>query len=553
MTKIIQFGEEARANMLAGMKTVADTVCITMWPKGRNVVLEKQYGVPLITNDWVTIAREIELEDKFENMWAQLIIDAADRTNSHAWDGTTTATLLTYAFAKEWMSHLKSGVNAVELKNGMILAAREVINELEKNSKQISSTEEITQVATISAQDWQVWEVIALAMEKVGNNGVISVTEGQTFGLEVEITEWMEFQNGYVSPYMVTNSEKMLAEITSAPILITDGKISQVSDILPFLEKLMQSGKKDLFILAEDIEWEALTAIILNNLKWVFNVIAVKNPGFWDNKKDILKDIAILTWAKVITSQLGMKISESDLDVLWRADSISATQEKTTIIWWKWDKSDIENRVEELQKIFDQTESKFAKDQISQRIAKLDGGVAMIKVWAASEVELKEKKLRIEDALNATRAAIEEWVVAWGWVALLQASKVLENIDFGMHEKNLWAKIVAGALSYPIKQIADNAGKNWQEIANIILAQSDVNYWYDAAKDEYKNMIEAWIIDPKKVERVALEEAVSLAAIFLTTEASITSLPKKEEVNPINPAAMWGWMWGMGGMMSGMM
>mgnify|MGYP001944412080 CR=1 FL=1 len=346
MTKIIQFGEEARSNMLAGMKTVADTVCITMWPKGRNVVLEKQYWVPLITNDWVTIAREIELEDKFENMWAQLIIDAADRTNSHAWDGTTTATLLTYAFAKEGMSHLKSWVNAVELKNGMILAAREVINELEKNSKQISSTEEITQVATISAQDSQVWEVIALAMEKVGNNGVISVTEGQTFGLEVEITEWMEFQNGYVSPYMVTNSEKMLAEITSAPILITDGKISQVSDILPFLEKLMQSGKKDLFILAEDIEGEALTAIILNNLKWVFNVIAVKNPWFWDNKKDILKDIAILTWAKVITSELGMKISESDLDVLWMADSISSTQEKTTIIWGKWNKWDIENRVE---------------------------------------------------------------------------------------------------------------------------------------------------------------------------------------------------------------
>lgn len=553
MTKIIQFGEQARENMLAWMKTVADCVSVTMWPKGRNVVLEKQYGVPLITNDGVTIAREIELEDKFKNMWAQLIIDAADRTNSHAWDGTTTATVLTYGFAKEWMSHLKSGVNAIELKNGMILAAREVINELEKNSKQISSTEEITQVATISAQDSQVWEVIALAMEKVGNNGVISVTEWQTFGLEVDITEWMEFQNGYVSPYMVTNSEKMLAEITSAPILITDSKISQVNDILPFLEKLMQSGKKDLFILAEDIEWEALTAIILNNLKWVFNVIAVKNPGFWDNKKEILQDIAILTGAKVIKSELGMKISESDLDVLWQADNISSTQEKTTIIWWKWEKQDIDNRVEDLQKLFDQTESKFAKDQISQRIAKLDWGVAMIKVWAASEVELKEKKLRIEDALNATRAAIEEWVVAWGGVALLQASKVLENIDFWMHEKNLWAKIVAWALAYPIKQIADNAWKNGQEIANIILTQSDVNHWYDAAKDDYGNMIERWIIDPKKVERVALEEAVSLAAIFLTTESAITSIPKKEESTPINPAAMWGWMWGMGGMMPWMM
>ena len=543
MTKIIQFWETARENILAWMKIVADTVSVTMWPKWRNVVLEKEYWVPLITNDWVPIAREIELEDRFENMGAQLIIDAADRTNTLAWDGTTTATVLTYAFAKEWIEHLKSWVNAVELKNGMILAAREVILELEKNAKQISSNEEITQVATISAQDSQVWEIIALAMDKVWNNGVISVTEGQTFGLEVEITEWMEFQNGYVSPYMVTNSEKMLAEITSAPILITDSKISQVNDILPFLEKLMQSGKKDLFILAEDIEGEALTAIILNNLKWVFNVIAVKNPGFWDNKKEILQDIAILTWAKVIKSELWMKLSEVDLDVLGYADNISSTQEKTTIIWGKWEKQDIESRVEELQRKYDVTESKFAKDQISQRIAKLDGWVAMIKVWAASEVELKEKKLRIEDALNATRAAIEEWVVAWWWVALLQASKVLENIDFWMHEKNLWAQIVAWALAYPIKQIADNAWKNGQEIANIILSGSDVNHWYDAAKDEYINMIERWIIDPKKVERVALEEAVSLAAMFLTTESSITSIPKKEQPLPaITPQSMWGWM-----------
>lgn len=551
MTKIIQFGEQARENMLTWMQIVADTVSVTMWPKGRNVVLEKQYWVPLITNDGVTIAREIELEDKFENMWAQLIIDAADKTNSIAWDGTTTATVLTHGFAKEWIAHLKSGVNAVELKNGMILAAREVINELEKNSKQISSTQEITQVATISAQDSAVWEIIAQAMERVWNNGVISVTEGQTFGLEVEITEWMEFQNGYVSPYMVTNSEKMLAEITSAPILITDSKISQVNDILPFLEKLMQSGKKDLFILAEDIEGEALTAIILNNLKWVFNVIAVKNPGFWENKKEILQDIAILTGAKVIKSELWMKVSECGLDVLGQADNISSTQEKTTIIWGKWNKQEIDERIEELQRKFDATESKFAKDQISERIAKLDGWVAMIKVWAASEVELKEKKLRIEDALNATRAAIEEWVVAWGWVALLQASKVLENIDFWMHEKNLWAQIVAWALAYPIKQIADNAWKNGQEIANIILAGSDVNHWYDAAKDEYGNMIDRGIIDPKKVERVALEEAVSLAAIFLTTESAITSIPKKEQpLPPMNPQAMWG---GMGWMMPGMM
>lgn len=547
MAKIIQFWDEARENMLAGMETVANAVSITMWPKGRNVILEKQYGVPLITNDWVTIAREIELEDKFENMWAQLIIDAADRTNTHAGDGTTTATVLTHAFAKEGLSQLKSGVNAVELKNGMIMAASEVIKKLEENAKAISSESEIAQVATISAQDPMVGDIIAVAMEKVGNNGVISVTEWQTFGLSVEITEGMQFENGFISPYMVTNPEKMLAEIDNAPVLMVDHKISNVADLLPILEKLMQSGKKDLLIMAEDIEGDALTAIILNNMKGILNVIAVKNPGFWDNKKEILKDIAILTGAKIITADLGMKLAEVGLEVLWNVDNVSCSQEKTTLIGWKWDKSDIEARVLELKNTFESTESTFAQEQLSQRIAKLDGWVAMIKVWAASEVESKEKKLRIEDALNATRAAVEEGVVAWGWVALLQASKVLEGMDFGIHERNLGAKIVQQALSYPIIQIADNAGKNGQEIANIILAQSDVNHWYDAAMDEYGDMIKKWIIDPTKVERVALEESVSLAGMFLTTGASITSIPKPETpAVPMNPA-MWGWM--MPGMM----
>jgi chaperonin GroEL len=547
MAKIIQFGDEARENMLAGMETVANAVSITMWPKGRNVILEKQYGVPLITNDGVTIAREIELEDKFQNMWAQLIIDAADRTNTHAGDGTTTATVLTYAFAKEGLSQLKSGVNAVELKNGMIMAASEVIKKLEENAKAISSESEIAQVATISAQDPMVGDIIAVAMETVGNNWVISVSEGQTFGLSVEITEGMQFENGFISPYMVTNPEKMLAEIDNAPVLIVDHKISNVADLLPILEKLMQSGKKDLLIMAEDIEWDALTAIILNNMKGILNIIAVKNPGFGDNKKGILKDIAILTWAKIITADLGMKLSEIDLEVLWSVDNVSCSQEKTTLIGWKWDKSDIEARVLELKSTFESTDSTFAQEQISARIAKLDGWVAMIKVGAASEVESKDKKLRIEDALNATRAAVEEGVVAWGWVALLQASKVLEWMDFGMHERNLGAKIVQQALSYPIIQIADNAGKNGQEIANIILAQSDVNYWYDAAMDEYGDMIKKWIIDPTKVERVALEESVSLAGMFLTTGASITSIPKPETpATPMNPA-MWGWM--MPGMM----
>lgn len=546
MVKIIQFWEQARENMLAGMLTVANAVSITMGPKGRNVILEKQYGVPLITNDWVTIAREIELEDKFENMGAQLIIDAADRTNTHAGDGTTTATVLTYAFAKEGVSQLKSGVNAVELKNGMIMAASEVIKKLEENAKAISSESEIAQVATISAQDPMVGDIIAQAMEKVGNNGVISVTEWQTFGLSVEITEWMQFDNGFISPYMVTNAEKMLAEIDNAPVLIVDHKISNVADLLPILEKLMQSGKKDLLIIAEDIEGDALTAIILNNMKGILNVIAVKNPWFGDNKKEILKDIAILTGATIVTADLGMKLADADLNILGNVDNVSCSQEKTTLIGWKWKKSDIEARVMELKNSFEISDSTYEQEKLSGRIAKLDGWVAMIKVWAASEVESKEKKLRIEDALNATRAAVEEGVVAGGWVALLQASKVLDDMDFGMHERNLWAQIVKQALSYPIIQIADNAGKNGKEIANIILAQSDVNHWYDAAKDEYGDMIKKWIIDPTKVERVALEEAVSLAGMFLTTEASITFVPKPENPAPMNPA-MWGWM--MPGMM----
>ena len=552
MSKIIQFGEQARQSMLNGMEAVSKTVSVTMWPKGRNVVLEKEYGTPLVTNDWVTIAKEIELEDKFEDMWAQLIIDAADRTNSLAGDGTTTATVLTHAFAKEWMSQIKSWVNAVELKNGMILAARKVIEKLNENAQEIAGEEAIAQVATISAQDAQVWDIIAEAMDKVGNNGVISVSEWQTFGMEVEITQGMEFDNGYVSPYMVTNSEKLTAEMKDAPILITDQKISAVNDILPLLEKLVSSGKKDLLILAEDISGEALSAIILNNLKWVFNVVAVKNPGFWDAKKDILKDISILTWAKIITSDLAMKLEDASIDMLGWAENFIATMDKTTIIWGKWNTSEISKRVEELKTTLEETEGNYAQDKIKQRIAKLDGGVAMIKVGAASEVETKEKKLRIEDALNATRAAVEEWIVAWGWVALLQASKVLEKIDLWNKDQNIWAQIVKQALRYPLMQIANNAGKSGEEIVEEVLKQDDIHYWYDAAHDVYTNMIHAGIIDPKKVERIALEESVSLAGMFLTTEASITRKPRKDTWENAQQNMMQNsWMWA--GMIPGMM
>ncbi len=542
MTKQILFADSAREKMLAGMQTVADTVSVTMGPKGRNVIFESEFGGPQVTNDGVTIAKEIELEDAFENMGASLVKGAADRTNTVAGDGTTTATVLTYAIAKEWMRYIKSGVNAVELKNGLREASEKVIEELVAQSKPISTKEAIAQVATISAQDAEVGNTIAEAMEKVGNTGVISVKEWQTFGLSVDITMGMEFDSGYMSPYMVTNSEKMIAELKDAPILITDGKISNMQDLLPLLEAMMQAGKKDLVIFADDIEGEALTTIILNKLKWILNILAIKNPWFGDNKKALLKDIAILTGSTVITSDLGMKLENVDMSHLGSADTIVSSQGSTTIIGWKWSDTSITERVEELKKQISQTESNYDREKIAERLAKLDGWVAVIKVWAVSEVEMKEKKLRIEDALNATRAAVEQWVVAGGWIALLKASQVLNDIDLWSADKNTGAEIIAKALKYPIRQITTNAGKEGSVIMNEVLSNDNIHYGYDAASDSYHDMLEVGIIDPTKVERVALEEAVSVAGMFLTTESAITALPKPEVSQPA-PASMPGMGW----------
>lgn len=543
MSKIIKTWDELRAKMFAWIETVAKTVTITMWPKWRNVVLDKSYWSPQVTNDWVTIAKEIELEDKFENMWAELVKEAASKTNEIAWDWTTTATLLTYALAKEWLREIRSWINAIELKNGMKKAWVEVIKELEKNSKKINSSEEIAQVATLSAQDKEVWEIIARAMEQVWNNWVISVEEWQTFGLELEVTEGMEFDQGYVSPYMVTNTEKMVAEFKDAQILITDQKISNMKDLLPLLEELLWNGRKDLVIIAEDIDWEALTTIILNKLKWVLNVLWIKAPGFGDKKKEMLKDIAILTWANVITSELWMKLENVTLNDLWNAKNVISEKWVTTIIGWAWDKKDIDTRIEELRRAIENTDSKYDREKLQERLAKLAWWVAVIKVWAASEVEMKEKKLRIEDALNATRAAVEEWVVAWGWVGLLKAASILDKLDFVNIDQNIWIRIVKNALSYPIKQIVENAWKEWSVIISKVLENSDKNFWYDAANDEYVDMIKTWIIDPKKVERVALEEAISLAWMFLTTESWVVDAPKKEEHH--HDHGIWGmwWMW----------
>lgn len=543
MSKQIKYWDELRAKMFAGIETVAKTVTLTMWPKGRNVILDKWYGIPQVTNDWVTIAREIELEDKFESLGAELIKEAASKTNDIAWDGTTTATLLTYALAKEWLREIRTGINAIELKNGMRKAGGEVIKELDTISKKITTPEEIAQVATLSAQDSEVGEIIAKAMEKVGNNGVISVEEGQTFGLELEVTEWMEFDTWYISPYMITNWEKMTSEFRDAKILITDQKISSMKDLVPLLEQLLGEWRKDLVIIAEDIDGEALTTIILNKLKWVLNILGIKAPGFGDKKKEILRDIAILTGANIITSELGMKLENASMSDLWGAKNVISEKWKTTIIGGAGMESDIQSRILELRKAIENTSSNYDKEKLQERLAKLDGWVAVIKVGAASEVEMKEKKLRIEDALNATRAAVEEWVVAWGGVALLKASKVLENIDFWNIDQNIGARIVKNALSYPLKQIVENAGKEPSVITNKVLENSSANFGYDAARDTYVDMIESGIIDPKKVERVALEEAISLAGMFLTTESWVVELPKKE---PENHHGMW--MWWMPGM-----
>lgn len=547
MAKQIIFWDDTRAKLFKWIEQVAKTVTVTMWPKWRNVILDKWYWAPQVTNDWVTIAREIELEDKFENMWAELVKEAANKTNEIAWDGTTTATLLTYALAKEWLRNIRTWVNAIEIKNGMRKACELISEELAKNAKHINKKEEIAQVATISAQDREVWEIIAEAMDRVGKNWVISVEEGQTFGLSVELTEGMQFEQWYISPYMVSNWEKMIAEVKDAPILITDKKITNMKDILPLLEQLLWGWRKDLVILADDIEWEALTTIILNKLKWVLNVLAIKNPWFWDRKKEMMRDIAILTWATVITEELGLKLENASLEHLGRAKSISSSKDKTTIIGWEWDKDEINSRVREIHSQIANTKSEFDKEKLSERLAKLAWWVAVIKVWAASEVEMKEKKLRIEDALNATRAAVEEWVVAWGWVALLKAAKALEWVKLYNEDQNVWVSIVARALSYPLRQISENAWKEASVIVNEVLANNDINYWYDAATDTFVNMLEAWILDPKKVERVALEEAVSLASMFLTAETAISDIPKKESHVPDMSAMSWmwwmPWMW----------
>lgn len=527
MAKQVLFSDTARQRLMRGVKKLSDAVRLTMGPKGRNVILDKKYGSPTITNDGVTIAKEIDLKDKFENMGAQLVKEVATKTNDVAGDGTTTATLLAYAIIAEGLRNVAAGANPMEVKKGIEKAVETVVSELAKMAKEISGKDEIAQVATISAQDPAVGDLIAEVIDMVGKDGVVTVEESQTMGLEREVVEGMQFDNGYISPYMVTDPSRMESIIEDARILITDKKISSIHEILPLLEKLAQSGRKELVIIAEDVDGEALATFVLNKLRGTFTVLALKAPAFGDRRKEMLKDIAALTGGKVVSEEVGMKLENAELGDLGEARKIIATKDNTTIVEGKGEKSAVKARVNEIKVLMDKTTSDFDREKLQERMAKLAGGVGVIKVGAATEVELKEKKHRIEDAVSATKAAIEEGIVPGGGVALLQAANALDKIK-GNGDFLTGVQIVKKALEAPAFQIAFNAGKEGAVVVNKIRAGKP-GEGYDAANDEYVDMMKAGIVDPKMVTRSALQNAASVAAIFLTTEAAVTDLPEKEE------------------------
>ncbi len=543
MAKQIAYSDDARQKLLEGVRKLSDAVRITMGPKGRNVALDKKYGAPTITNDGVTIAKEIELEDVYENMGVQLVKEVATKTNDIAGDGTTTATVLAYALISEGVRNLTAGANPMVLKGGIKKAVEKVVAHLETVKKDITTKEEIAQVATISAQDPEVGRLIAEVMETVGHEGVITVEESQTFGLDKEVVEGMQFDNGYISPYMITDPSSMKAVYEDVKILVTDKKVTSVQELLPLLEQVAQSGKKELVIIAEDIDGEALATLVVNKLRGTFNVLAIKAPAFGDRRKEILKDIAALTGGKVISEEIGLKLENASLGDLGEARKVISDKDHTTVVDGKGDKNEIEARVNEIKVALDHTKSDFDKEKLAERLAKLTGGVGVIKVGAATEVELKEKKHRIEDALSATKAAVEEGVVAGGGVALLQAATVLDKVE-GDTDEVTGMHIVRKALESPVWQIAQNAGKKGDVVVDQV-RNAKSGEGYDAAADEMVDMMKVGIIDPKKVTRSALENAASLAAIFLTMEGAVTDIPKKDDDVPA-AGGMPGGMPGMG-------
>ena len=530
MAKELKYGTEARAALEAGVDKLANTVRVTIGPKGRNVVLDKSFGVPLITNDGVTIAKEIELEDAFENMGAQLVKEVATKTNDVAGDGTTTATVLAQAMIKEGMKNLEAGANPIILRRGMKKATDTAVEAIASMSQKVSGKDQIAKVAAISAGDEEVGNLVADAMEKVSNDGVITIEESKTMQTELDLVEGMQFDRGYISAYMATDMDKMEAVLDDPYVLITDKKISNIQEILPVLEQIVQSGAR-LLIIAEDIEGEALTTLIVNKLRGTFNVVAVKAPGYGDRRKAMLEDIAILTGGQVISEELGLELKDTTLDMLGRAKSIKVQKENTVIVDGEGDKAEIEARISQIRAQIEETTSEFDKEKLQERLAKLAGGVAVIRVGAATETEMKESKLRMEDALNATRAAVEEGIIAGGGSAYIHASKEVAKLaDTLEGDERTGAKVILKALEAPLYYIAANAGLEGAVIINKV-KESEPGMGFDAAKENYVNMVEAGILDPVKVTRSALQNATSVASTLLTTESVVANI--KEDVPPM--------------------
>ena len=544
MAKQVHFDAEARAGLLEGVNTLANTVKVTLGPKGRNVVLDKGFGTPTITKDGVSVAKEIELEDKVQNIGVDLVKEAASKTNDIVGDGTTTATVLTQAIVNEGLKNVTAGANPVALNRGLHKAANAIVNELVSNISKPVEDDEIANVASISANDKEIGSKIAAAIKEVGKDGVITVEESQSFGMEIDTVKGMRFNKGYVSPYMITNPDRMEAEFNDALILITDKKVSSVEEILPLLEAVAQSGKKELVIVAEDVDGQALATLVVNKLRGTFNVLAVKAPGFGDRRKAMLEDIAILTGGKVITEDVGLKLENATLTDLGRAHKVVATKDGTTIVGGQGDEVAVSNRVAQIRTLIDQTDSDFDREKLAERLAKLAGGVAVIKVGAATETEMKEVKHRIEDAVGATKAAVEEGVVAGGGVALLRAAKALDALEAQLSDEELVAlQILRRAVEEPLRIIAKNAGHEGAVVVDEV-KKHDGNLGFNAATGQYEDMVAAGVIDPTKVTRSALQNAVSVAGMLLTTEAVVTDLPKKDDMPAMPP---------MGGGMPGMM
>ncbi len=542
MAKEIKYGAEARAALAEGVDKLANTVKVTLGPKGRNVVLDKQYGTPLITNDGVTIAKEIELEDAFENMGAQLVKEVATKTNDVAGDGTTTATVLAQAMIQAGMKNLAAGANPIILRKGMKKATQAAVDAIASMSSKVNGKHQMARVAAISAGDDEVGNMVADAMEKVSNDGVITIEESKTMKTELDLVEGMQFDRGYISAYMATDMEKMEAVLDDPYILITDKKISSIQEILPLLEQIVQSGKK-LLIIAEDIEGEALTTLILNKLRGTFQVVGVKAPGYGDRRKEMLKDIAILTGGEVISEELGLELKDTTIEQLGRAKSVKVQKENTVIVDGMGDKTEIQNRIGQIKATIEKTTSEFDKEKLQERLAKLAGGVAVIRVGAATETEMKEAKLRMEDALNATRAAVEEGIVAGGGSAYIHASKeVAKLVDTLEGDEKTGASVILKALEAPLYQIAANAGLEGAVIINKV-RESETGIGFDAYKEQYVDMVAEGILDPAKVTRSALQNATSVAATFLTTESCVANIKEDVPAMPAGGAA------GMGGMM----